>query len=346
MPFYRHSRRQFSYCIIDKSPTHPTQNTLADNATTPLSSQANPLPTSCTSSQPTEAVGSGNIMPAQVSTILQFLSQALQSSASQQPPSTAIFSNHINGAPPIFSTAQQHSRPVTITTQSAPDPPSNSLQVLNDDALSTASSIPPNTGITQTDTSDPVLLQSLPPVPVPMQQRILRDEYIDFNTLLPEVMFSVATSTPFPNAGCSTVQPPRITSFSTWLDAWNIYIATVVAHNPPRASELLGYQRLIHSASKHSSTSAWLKYDAQFCTLAASNSQLCWDLYIRHSELWLDNVVIQISSSSATRTRWPCTYCGSTFHFSDRCPCCPFRSNQQDSSISTAQRGPGPNLPQ
>ena len=233
---------------------------------------------------------------------------------------------------------------MTITTQSAPDPPSNSLQVLNDDALSTASSIPPNTGITQTDTSDPVLLQSLPPVPVAMQQRILRGEYIDFNTLLPEVMFSVATSTPFPNAGRSTVQPPRITSFSTWLDAWNIYIATVVAHNPAQASELLGYQRLIHSASKHSSTSAWLKYDAQFRTLAASNSQLRWDL--RHSELWLDNVVIQTSSSSATRTRWPCTYCGSTYHFPDRCPRCPFRPNQQDSSISTAQRGPGPNLPQ
>ena len=151
-------------------PTPPTQNTLADNATTPLSLQANPLPTSCTSSQPIEAVGSGNITPAQVSSILQFLSQALQSSASQQPPSTAIFSHPINGALPIFSTAQQHSRPVTITTQSAPDPPSNSLQVLNDDTLSTASSIPPNTGTTQTDTSDPVLLQSLPPVPVAMQQ--------------------------------------------------------------------------------------------------------------------------------------------------------------------------------
>ena len=79
-------------------------------------------------------------------------------------------------------------------------------------------------------------------------------------------------------------------------------IPTVVAHNPARASELLGYQHLIHSASKHSSTSAWLKYDAQFRTLAASNSQLRWDL--RHSELWLDNVVIQTSSSSATRTRW------------------------------------------
>ena len=146
-------------------------------------------------------------------------------------------------------------------------------------------------------------------------------------------MFSVATSTPFPNASRSTAQSPKITSFSTWLDAWNIYIATIVAHNPARASELLGYQRLIYSASKHANTSAWLKYDAQFRTLAASNPQLRWDL--RHSELWLENVAIQTSASSATRTHWPCTYCGSTYHFPDRCPRCPFCPNQQDSSIGT-----------
>ena len=102
---------------------------------------------------------------------------------------------------------------------------------------------------------------------------------------------------------------------SSWLDTWNIYIATVVAHNPSRAAELLGYQRLIHSASKHFSTSAWLNYDMQFRTLAASNPQLQWNL--RHSEFWLDNLASQT---------WPCTYCGSTSHFPDRCPRCPFRT--------------------
>ena len=141
-------------------------------------------------------------------------------------------------------------------------------------------------GGTQADSPDPPLSQSLPPVPAALQQRILRGEYIDFNTLLPEVMFSVVTSTPSPNASHPTVQSPKITSFSTWLDARNTYIATIVAHNPARASELLGYQHQIHSASNHFSTSTWLKYDAQFRTLAASNPQLCWDL--RHSELWLD----------------------------------------------------------
>ena len=77
-------------------------------------------------------------------------------------------------------------------------------------------------------------------------------------------MFSVANSTPSPNASHSTGHPSRITPFSTRLDAWDIYIATVVAHKPGRASELLGYQRLIHSANKHFNTASWLYYDAQF----------------------------------------------------------------------------------
>ena len=42
----------------------------------------------------------------------------------------------------------------------------------------------------------------------------------------------------------------------------------------------------------HFSTSTWLKYDAQFRTLAASNPQLRWDL--RHSELWLDSLASRL----------------------------------------------------
>ena len=94
----------------------------------------------------------------------------------------------------------------------------------------------------------------------------------------------VVTSTPSPNANHSL---PRITSFSTWLDAWNIYIATIVAHNPARGLELLGYQYLIHSA-----TFTWLKYEVSiFAPWQWPNPLLCWDL--RHSELWLDSLAIQ-----------------------------------------------------
>ena len=305
----------------------------------PPSSPVTASSTSYTITQPTEIANLESFTPTQISAMLQLLSQALQTRVSQ-PQMNATSSQSLGNTPPIFSTAQQHSR--ALTTQSLIDP-SISLHP-NDDALSTASSVLPNTGVTQTDPLGPVLSQSLPPVPVALRQRILKGEYIDFSTLLPEVMFSVATSAPSPNAGRSTGQSPRITSFSTWLDAWNIYIATVVAHNPSRASELLGYQRLIHSASKHFGTASWLKYDAQFRTLAASNPQLRWDL--RHPDLWLDSLAIQTSTSSSTRSRWPCTYCGSTYHFPDRCPRCPFRASQQDSSFSSTQRGSGPNLPQ
>ena len=145
------------------------------------------------------------------------------------------------------------------------------------------------------------------------------------------------TATP---GGFTPAQTPRINSFSSWLDAWNIYIAIVVAHNPSRALELLGYQRLIHSASKHFNTSAWLNYDVQFRTLAAANPQLQWNL--RHSELWLDNMASH-TGSSLPNTRWPCTYCGSMYHFPDRCPRCPFRTVQFNDG-DTFQRDNGPRL--
>ena len=107
--------------------------------------------------------------------MLQLLSQALQTRVSQ-PQTNAISSQSLGNASPIFSTAQQHSR--ALTTQLLIDS-SISLHP-NDDALSTASSVLPNAGVTQTDPLGPVLSQSLPPVPVALRQRILKGEYIDF----------------------------------------------------------------------------------------------------------------------------------------------------------------------
>ena len=70
--------------------------------------------------------------------------------------------------------AQQPSR--TITTQPEYQGPlATSFQASNDDAMSTALSMPPNTGVTpQADSPDPILSQSLPPVSAALQQRILR----------------------------------------------------------------------------------------------------------------------------------------------------------------------------
>ena len=248
----------------ESSWTIQTENPMATLSENPTSIPVMVSTTNYTINQSAETANQGSsFTPNQISVMIQMLLQALQTRASQ-PDTNATSSQSLGSTLP---TAQQHSR--AVTTQLIIDP-SISLQP-NDDALSTASSVSPNAGINQADPLAPVISQSLLSVPVTLQQRILKGEYIDFNTLLPEVIFSVATSTPSPNASCSTGHPPRITSFSTWLDAWNIYIATVVAHNPGRASELLGYQRLIHFASKHFSTASWLKYDAQFHMLETSN---------------------------------------------------------------------------
>ena len=152
----------------------PTQTTVTWNSQSSSSSQVTPL---STSTQPADTVNPGNITPAQVSVLLQFLSQALQTDASsmQQPPTTAMSSQPINRVLPSYSTAQHHNR--TITTQSVPGP-TTSIQVSNDDALSTASSISPIIGGTQANSPDPALSQSLPPVPAALQQRILRVTYV------------------------------------------------------------------------------------------------------------------------------------------------------------------------
>ena len=248
---------------------------------------------------------------------------------------------HIS-SPPIFSVAQHNpviTQPATLTTTISHAPPLHT-QETNEDALSSASDVLPPAAQMLSGHVDPSLSLSLPPVPHAIQQHILRDEFVDFNTLLPEVTFSAANTTP--STTRFTTPSARINSFSSWLEAWNIYIATVAAHNPSRALKLLGYQRLIHSANKHFSTSAWLNYDVQFRTLAASNSQLQWNL--RHSELWLENLAFQTSSSSQ-KTCWPCTYCGSTYHFPDRCSRCPFHSLPLSNDDNNSQRDNGSRPP-
>ena len=50
----------------------------------------------------------------------------------------------------------------------------------------------------------------------------------------------------------SSQQPnvTRISSFATWMKAWNLYLSVLLNNNPGRALELVGYQQLICSANK------------------------------------------------------------------------------------------------
>ena len=79
-----------------------------------------------------------------------------------------------------------------------------------------------------------------PPIPVQLRQQILQGEYVDFAMLLHRAKFSEVSEVPV-----SSYRPPaikKITSFDTWMQAWNLYLVVILAHNPSRAMELFGYQ--------------------------------------------------------------------------------------------------------
>ena len=112
---------------------------------------------------------------------------------------------------------------------------------------------------------------TLPPVPAQLHQQIVQGEYIDFSTLLAKTMFvdTMAQSSSSQQSGVT-----KISSFMTWMEAWNIYLSILLSSNPGRALELVGYQRLIYSANQLLPLNAWLQYDSKFGTIAASNSYL------------------------------------------------------------------------
>ena len=104
-----------------------------------------------------------------------------------------------------------------------------------------------------------------------------------------------------------THKPATISLFSTWMQAWNIYLTTILTYNPTRALELVGYQHIITSADHSLPLKAWLQYDRQFCTLAASNPSLRWDQC--HSELWYEAMAAAYNTNQGKK-RWPYPYLG------------------------------------
>ena len=202
-------------------------------------------------------------------------------------------------------------------------------------------------GSFQTEPSHELMQHSLPPVPPRIKERIIKGEYIDFSTLLPKAMFSSSPEPDQPSlftvqlpssSGDISVRPAiksrKITSFSSWMEAWNVYLAVTIDHMPSRAPSLIAYQRIITSASVQYPLESWLTYDIQFRTLAASNPSLRWD--VRHADLWLQCIT---PSRTLHSGRWPCPHCGSTTHYPDRCPFHSYSSRQVPNTQWNAYRG-------
>lgn len=207
-------------------------------------------------------------------------------------------------------------------------------------------------------TSDPALPTPTrqPPVPAKVRQRILRGEFIDFDSLLPDALFPTRHGTsPAPSFSLRLSQDPSadgemviaqqkhtnrrsVCDLPSWMEAWNVYIAVLVAHDPARALPLLAYQRIICDASRHFPPRAWLRYDARFRACAAEDRALRWDS--KHNDLWLEcftqtsqaslassaSLASPGNSSKTSSGRRPCTYCGSLYHYPDNCTMNPFRA--------------------
>ena len=144
------------------------------------------------------------------------------------------------------------------------------------------------------------------PVPTQLQQQILRGEYVDFSVLLDKASFVDTTHT----TQHSMHKPPPISSFPMWMQAWNTYLTVILTHNPARALELVGYQRIITSTSQSLPLKAWFRYDSQSRTMAASNPHLRWDQ--RLPDLWHETVT---STTNTNTQHWPCPYCGAKNYF-------------------------------
>ena len=220
--------------------------------------------------------------------------------------------------------------PIGDTNLEADDPSDalSEVSIQQQQNYTAASAMPPTSVTTSTVGQ---MLQpgtvSLPPVTPRIREKIISGEFIDFATLLPNAMFSGSTGTetsksltvqltPVGNDLSVRPQPSakKINSFASWMEAWNIYLAILINHSPARAPQLVAYQRIITSASTQYPLAAWLNYDIQFRTLAASDTSLRWDT--RHTDLWLQCV----TAPSLSTIRWPCSHCGATNHYPRNCP--------------------------
>ena len=231
--------------------------------------------------------------------------------------------------------------------------PSTSQYVRDHEVLSAASPIPltTNANVTNYHTANtfPTIRSTDDHSTVAINPTSIIDptQFIDFITLLPKAMFSSGIE--LDNANSFTVQlpsnsgdlsvrtavkPKRITSFSDWMQAWNIYLAVCVDHMPSRASSLVAYQRIITSASVQYPLESWLTYDVQFRMLAASDPSLRWDM--RHADLWLQCLT---PTSTQQPKRWPCIHCGATNHYPDHCPFRPHIAKQTPGGPGDTNRG-------
>lgn len=176
-------------------------------------------------------------------------------------------------------------------------------------------------------------------VPSKTRQAILRGEYVEFDSLLPENSCldgdHPGLSISFDGKQINVPSPARkkktyIDSIDKWLSAFAVYCTILLVNFPQRAVEMFSYQEIIRSAQRKFAGFAWLSYDIDFRRKAASNLALSWGA--RDIQLYLMKFTGQAKSS--------CTICGSGDHFAYGCSLSDLRPNSsQRGTCNNYNRG-------
>ena len=238
----------------------------------------------------------------------------------------------------------QHTTTASVTSSTAPfswpEPPASDPGPASAQALAGPSRTDAGRShIPTVDLASPEapLSSAVPSVPQRIRDRIIRGEYIDLTELIPDnISFQERAtlsvrSTHIHNDPLEVSVPsgtPRraITDFSAWLEAWTVYCSVMVAHNPARSVELLGYQYLIQNAQQQFTTESVFDYNKAFRRHAAEHPHTRWD-----------TIHITLSTLKMMRgVRPPCPSCR-VHHSRDRRPNtsqAPFRGG----TVATAGR--------
>ena len=191
---------------------------------------------------------------------------------------------------------------------------------------SSSRQIPEEGNVTQLIDLQSSSFDGLPPLSTKISKLIQNREYVNFSMLLPGSLYSSqpdqlkfeiqASQSCEDTISMSTTRnnQHKITSFSAWLEAWNIFIRGTVYFHPKMAQELLAYQEAISNYARIYPFEAWSQYDHAFRLKMAMNKSFSWaqpNDYLRDKFLRLPN---------KHNTHPVCFLCAAPGHYASNCP--------------------------
>ena len=144
------------------------------------------------------------------------------------------------------------------------------------------------------------------------KKKILAGDHVDFDKILSEISSSTGGVHSSSRSSDSSAKRKHVRDIRSWLQAWSAYAATLLAADPSRGPELVGYQAIIAQANAKYQFTAWSRYDTAFRLWASKTPGARWDTINNH--LWAQCFTGRASAQVI------CFTCGQPGHWSSTCP--------------------------